>query len=374
MEAMREHDALTRAQLVRITGLPKSTLRQYTEVLLHRKVLTEHAGTTSGGPGRPASVLTLGTSDDVILALVLSHGLQAARGDLQVGLVTGGGKVVAVRRIAAGGNPMREGIRAARALLTQRGADRKRIAAAVLGVPFALELAASAVHVAFGPQLRVAKGFDSVLGSSPQSELADALGVPVILANDADLGVLGEARWGVGRGARDFAYIKILNGLGVGIIREGALTTAGRVTAGELAHMQVEGGHQCVCGAPSCAGLDFQLWRELRRRGTSFNSNHELISAAAAQDRAALDALRWAGTQVGRAMAATQGLFQPSLIALEAEVGAAHEPLAAGIAQGLSDAVPAWSLCQATVVAARRPDAELRGAAVAYEDLTARLP
>src|SRR5206468_7671487 len=47
---------------------------------------------------------------------------------------------------------------------------------------------------------------------SPGEELAERLGMPVRLENDANLGALGEHVWGAGRGCADLVYVKIATG------------------------------------------------------------------------------------------------------------------------------------------------------------------
>src|ERR1700754_2158336 len=49
-----------------------------------------------------------------------------------------------------------------------------------------------------------------------------ALGQPVEVENDANLGALGEWMWGAGRGADHMAYVKAATGIGAGFIVNGA--------------------------------------------------------------------------------------------------------------------------------------------------------
>jgi glucokinase len=82
--------------------------------------------------------------------------------------------------------------------------------------------------------------------------LGRALGAPVALANDVQVGVIAEARLGAGRPYRSVLGIFWGTGVGGGIVIDGTLWT-GRGAAGEIGHMVVEAdGRQCPCGRRGC--------------------------------------------------------------------------------------------------------------------------
>jgi len=70
--------------------------------------------------------------------------------------------------------------------------------------------------------------------------LAEELGVPVALANDADLAAVGEAWFGAGRGFRDVAYLTVSTGIGAGVVT-GGLLVHGRRSVAEVGHTIVDG-------------------------------------------------------------------------------------------------------------------------------------
>jgi glucokinase len=82
--------------------------------------------------------------------------------------------------------------------------------------------------------------------------LSQALGAPVALANDVQVGVIAEARLGAGRPYRSVLGIFWGTGVGGGIVIDGTLWT-GRGAAGEIGHMVVEAdGRHCPCGRRGC--------------------------------------------------------------------------------------------------------------------------
>ena len=83
--------------------------------------------------------------------------------------------------------------------------------------------------------------------------LADALGVPVLVQNDVNVGTLGEFELGAGRGTRDMVGIFVGTGVGGGIIADGKLRSGARNAAGEVGHMVIAaGGPYCGCGRQGC--------------------------------------------------------------------------------------------------------------------------
>ncbi len=88
--------------------------------------------------------------------------------------------------------------------------------AAVIGVPGRIDHMAGALEHA--PNLP-----SHWPGALHEALLTDHLGVPVSLANDADLATVGEACFGAGRGAADVVSITVSTGVGAGVLLGGRL-------------------------------------------------------------------------------------------------------------------------------------------------------
>ena len=65
--------------------------------------------------------------------------------------------------------------------------------------------------------------------------LQNQLGIPVCLANDADLAAVGEAWFGAARNYQDMIYVTVSTGVGGGAVLGGRLVK-GRYSAGEIGH------------------------------------------------------------------------------------------------------------------------------------------
>jgi glucokinase len=83
--------------------------------------------------------------------------------------------------------------------------------------------------------------------------LSEAVGVPVYLENDVNLGTLGEHVLGAGRGTKDMVGIFVGTGVGGGLILGGQLRSGFRHAAAEVGHMIVlADGPVCGCGKRGC--------------------------------------------------------------------------------------------------------------------------
>ena len=85
------------------------------------------------------------------------------------------------------------------------------------------------------------------------SLLEQALGLEIVLVNDANAAAYGEWTHGAGVGTRWFVYITVSTGIGAGLVFDGHLLTGVRGVAGELGHICIDpNGPICGCGNRGC--------------------------------------------------------------------------------------------------------------------------
>ncbi|MCF0189273.1 MAG: ROK family protein [Bacteroidaceae bacterium] len=78
--------------------------------------------------------------------------------------------------------------------------------------------------------------------------------IPVVLTNDANAAAMGEMKYGVAKGMKNFIMITLGTGVGSGIVVNGQIVYGCDGFAGELGHVIVEknNGRQCGCGRKGC--------------------------------------------------------------------------------------------------------------------------
>ena len=145
------------------------------------------------------------------------------------------------------------------------------------------------------------------------ARVAEAVGLPTFLENDANAAALAERQYGVGRGAINMLYITVSTGVGGGLILDGELWHGAYGSAGEFGHMTVDfEGPLCDCGNRGCieaiaAGPDVAAWvgqqiaagRASALSGQADLSGRDVVEAARQGDALSISALERAGRAVG---------------------------------------------------------------------------
>jgi len=85
------------------------------------------------------------------------------------------------------------------------------------------------------------------------ADLSERLGLPVHVANDANIAALGEYTFG-GADGDGLLVLTIGEGVGAGVMIDGAPLRGRRSAAGEIGHITVvtDGGERCACGRTGC--------------------------------------------------------------------------------------------------------------------------
>lgn len=84
-------------------------------------------------------------------------------------------------------------------------------------------------------------------------KLSEALGLPVVLDNDAKAIALGEGWIGAASGQRNYFTMVVSTGIGGGLVIDGKLLSGEKGNAGHIGHVNVDpDGPLCVCGSNGC--------------------------------------------------------------------------------------------------------------------------
>jgi predicted NBD/HSP70 family sugar kinase len=330
LRLIREGRAVTRTDVMDVTGLSRSTVMQRLEVLLSAGLLLEapEAGPSSGGR-RPAAL-----AFNERMGVVLAADLGVGHGRLAVCDLAG--ESLAERedpiRIADGPQPVLEWVGDTfDALLAEAGRDGGDVLATAIGVPGPVEIASGRpVNPPIMP------GWD---GYPVAAHLRDRFGAPALLERDVHAMALGEHRrhWA---DLSHLVFVKVATYVGAGIISDGQLLRGSHGRAGDIGHIRAirDSDAMCSCGNRGCVavlGSGGALIRQLTDAGFDVSSTADIVDLVRSGRAVPMNHVREAGRVLGAALAAVVSVVAPSAIVVGGELADASEPLLAGIREGV---------------------------------------
>nr|WP_281374867.1 ROK family transcriptional regulator [Nocardioides soli] len=228
----------SRADLARTTGLTRVTVSDLVGELVSGGLVEELGAPAQSRVGKPPTLVGLNADSTHVVGIDLSAtdrmtgavvnlaGTVRARHELPLDGAVGAAAVALVHRLAT-------------ELIAMT--DRPVLGVGV-GSPGVVDAAGTVIDA---PNLAWT---DTPLAAS----LADALGLPVFVANDANTAVLGEHTFGAS-GDGGLMVLRVGTGVGAGLILEGSLLHGHLGAAGEIGHVVVDpSGDRCACGRSGC--------------------------------------------------------------------------------------------------------------------------
>jgi predicted NBD/HSP70 family sugar kinase len=361
---------LSRSELVARTGLTRSAIRGLIGELVEGGLLTEERGTSQGAPGRPSPLVQPNAGRGVVLAIEITVD------SLAVAAVGLGGEVFDLLRVDRSRD---------RLSVDETVADLAELAGRVRA-RLAQRDALIGIGVAVVGIVRRADGFVTMapnLGwrDVPLSErLAEALEtrLPIVVANEADLGALAEVRRGAALGADHVLFLSGEVGVGGGLIVDGAPLAGATGYGGEVGHVPVNpNGSRCRCGSIGCWETEVGEGALLRLAGHPPDAGREEVDAvlaeAAAGSQSVLAALDSVGRWLGFGLAGLVNVFNPQVVVLGGLFGRIHPFVGDTLRSELERlALPQSREVVRVVPASLGVDAPLLGAAeLAFEPLLA---
>jgi predicted NBD/HSP70 family sugar kinase len=234
---------LNRVELGELTGLSSASITNVVADLLDEGLIAE-AGTEESDGGRRRVLLKMNSDFGAIVGINISENdLFIELYDLSMRSLVR--QVVPMRPadhpIAVVVNELERGIKE---VLAQSPVPSGRVIGVGVSVPGAVEHGRE--YLVHAPNV----GWKGV----PLAKLlADAVGLPILVENDAKAFGQAEMWFGAGRGTKDSMIASIRDGVGAALFNDASLYHGFASSAGEWGHMcVVAGGRRCRCGARGC--------------------------------------------------------------------------------------------------------------------------
>lgn len=329
-DIIRREGPISRAQLVRVTALSKSTISLHVDRLLRVGVIKEEARQTDSGPGR-RNLLRFAADRGIVIGIELGvTSIDVAVCDLEAAVLASHSEAL---DIANGPVPvLTRAYEIIEKLLPQMGHERGALNGIGIGLPGPVNRTLGCV---VSPPIM--PGWDRY---PVRDEVAAHFGVPCFVDNDVNVMALGEARAGTARNSESFLFVKIGTGIGAGLVIDGELYRGFKGSAGDIGHIGIDGERtRCSCGNRGClevvagGGGIARKGRELAAGGASPMlaaaaarlaqedppreiSALEVGIAAAQGDTAALELVIESGRHVGSVLSKLVNFFNPEMIVL----------------------------------------------------------
>jgi glucokinase len=219
--------------------------------------------------------------------------------------------------------------------------------------------------------------------------LAERLGLPVVVDNDATAALVAESRYGAARNARNALVLTIGTGIGGGVLADGHIVRGASGAAGELGHIVIdESGPPCPGNCPSHGCLEAfvsgpALAIEGRARaeaepesglGRALAAGREITGPLVTElahdgDAAARAAVAVLGRHLGIGMTGLVNVFNPEVVVVGGGLVAAGELLLAPAREVVAARALVPARDQVRIVPARFGDESgmLGAAALAFE-------
>lgn len=227
----------SRADLARATSLTRVTVSDLVGVLIAEGLVEELGVQPGRRVGKPATLVGMRTDAYQVVGVDLSDDAT-----MRGAVLTLAGKVVARRSLAVDGRSGADLVdlltRFARGLLAAAG---RPVIGVGVGSPGIVD-----------PSGRVVEAPNRAWFDLPLAALlSERLGLPVQVANDANTAALGEYTYGGAAGS--MLVLTVGQGVGAGVMVDGARVHGANDAAGELGHVTVvEDGEPCACGRRGC--------------------------------------------------------------------------------------------------------------------------
>ena len=321
LDTLASHGTLTQAGLARVTGLSTATVSNIVKTLAAENHV-ETASVTSSG--RRALGVTLLDEADVAAGIVFG------RSHIRVVLARPGFHLLDEASAALPiGHRAEQSIAIAARMLAEAcertGTNPRQLLGAGIGVPGPIDHRTNRViHGAILPDW---------VGIDIAGQLRSALGIPVTIDNDSNLGALAQITWGEHQTCANLCFLKIGSGIGSGLILNGSLYY------GHLGITIHEQGLICRCGNRGCldtVASTLTMTRMLGHAEGRAIGVEDIIERALGGDSATLRVVDDAGVAVGHALANVANLVNPEAMVVGGPLAPLGELLLDPIRRGLN--------------------------------------
>ncbi len=329
---VREREPISRAEIARETELQRSTVSAIVEDL-KTEGLVEEVGEGESTGGRRPTLLKLRAADAIALGVSITPTCTTVATSDLAGRVLDQEEFLTDPR-----KTIHKVIEVVREFTTRYKGSIEGVGVSLPGLVDPSTGTALYIPYFFWRDLPISK------------VISDAVGLPVVIDNDANAVALAELWFGRPEvsDARDFILVLVAEGVGTGIIFDGQVYRGQRGAAGEFGHMVIGRGAPvpCSCGSDDCweafSSERAAVARYLKLSGASTNSPTtfiQVVDRALGGEQNAITALIETARQLGVGISNLIIGFSPEAVVVGGEIARAWELIEHALTETIANSV-----------------------------------
>lgn len=325
LRLLRKHGTCSRADLVRYSGLSAPTISSGV-AYLRQLGLVEPMGPGPSNGGRPPDLLRFNSKASYVAGVDIGTSL------VRIAIADLNGEIAGKVNIATHSQSTPDHVvsliaTGIRKLLGRHKVPAKKLVAVAVGVPGITD-----IHKGIVLSAPILPQWQSV---PLRDILAKKIGTRTELENDVNLAALGEGRWGIARGVKNFVFLTVGSGIGAGIFINGHLYHGADWAAGEIGYLYVPGTEESPLAILKPGPLEDMIgaraienaWRKLGGKNgentqeTPVLGGGKILDLAEKGDLAAERVLQQTARILADAITNICVVLNPSLVVLGGRVG-----------------------------------------------------
>lgn len=319
LEAVLRRGPVSRAELARITRLSKQTTSEVVRAL-QESGWVRVRGRTQGAVGR--SAVTYELREDAAFVLGVDLGGTKIHAALANVAGTVAGELVEPTDRRGGLHVIRQIGAMSGRLAAAAGVAEGGLRCAAMGSPGVVDPRSGGILIA--PNIPGLDAIDVV------QQLSKRLGCEVLIENDVNLAAKGEQWQGSCAGVRDFAFVALGTGIGMGLVADGSLIRGARGAAGEIAYLPLGGDPFDARGyrlgtLETALGSVALLDRYHGHGGAPVKSVRDIFDRLASGDPAAEATLDETARLLVQVVMAIRAILDPAQVVLGGSIGVRAE-------------------------------------------------
>ncbi|MCX6327321.1 MAG: ROK family transcriptional regulator [Bacteroidia bacterium] len=244
LSIIHDRKTISRADIVKITGLTPPTVSRIVEQLINHDCLVKYTGVGDSNGGRPPVMVSFNGDENYVIEIDLGATLiRGVLSDLNNNMLM----EMQVPTLLEKGyeSIIDDVVNIVERLLNKRGLNRVKVLGVGIGIAGLVNLKKGMID--FSPDF----GWEAV---NIQNSLKQRINLPFFFDNSTRLMALGELNYGLGKNYGNFVVINMGYGIASGIVVDGKTVFGFQGKAGEFGHIIVDPNSnvKCKCGAYGC--------------------------------------------------------------------------------------------------------------------------